>query len=180
MSKCLPAVLCAILLSCLFSFAKENNDSPEPWTIEYISVAWKPEQDFKRISEYFTGKENTSGRLILRSDAEYRAGQYWTLTLNRSAAEIPVGSRFIVDYIVASESKEQHQVFPVGQTADTNCEVLLGLTGSAWQEEQPDLLAWQVTLESPDGSVLAAHHSFLWKITQQEIQEMRETLPNTK
>ena len=46
--------------------------------VEFVRVwpGWRDSQSFERISEYFTGQENTGSQVVLRSHPEIRPGFY--------------------------------------------------------------------------------------------------------
>ena len=46
-------------------------------SLKVLSHSFREHYDFVRISEYFSGKENTSGQIILRSQENQRTGLYF-------------------------------------------------------------------------------------------------------
>ncbi|HTB63347.1 MAG TPA: hypothetical protein VK737_07130 [Opitutales bacterium] len=137
--------------------------STEGVAITHVDHRFMVEDDFKRISEYFTGVENTSGRVIERTDPKNRTGYYFIVALEwHPHTTLPTGTRAELDYVREDTPDVHHAQFTFSQDAGTWHEILLGLTGADWPDKNTKLVAWKVTLKDATGSVLASYQSFLW------------------
>lgn len=116
---------------------------------------------FDRIGEYFGAVEHHSGRMVLRSQPEHRAGFYFLVRITEPK-EVPAGSRWVLDVILPDHKHAKTFTFalPQGQTEPV---VLLGLTGTDWPGPKVHPLAWHVRLADPEGRELLAKSSFLWE-----------------
>ncbi len=121
---------------------------------------WRDAASFKRISEYFTGRENTGGHLVLRTHPEERAGYYFLVRLHAVPAVSELQARLIVIRPAAPEGRTY--TFPIRLTGETSV-LNLGLTGPDWPDKEADAVAWKLDLLSADGTqVLATEKSYLW------------------
>ena len=85
-------VACLTLLSAFACCA----DEPSPQRvahIEKVRIRSIEGHRFVRLSEYFTGKENTGNRMIVRSQPEERTGLYFILRLDRPVCDIQAASK---------------------------------------------------------------------------------------
>ncbi len=116
-------------------------------------------ESFTRISEYFTGEENTGGQTVLRTDPAERTGFYWLI---RTSASAPIANARVeistvgTDFNAPSVS-EWLVDLPAGSRV-----TLAGLTGTPWQQPRAQPVAWRLRLLSSDGRELAREQSFLW------------------
>ena len=129
-------------------------------TIVHVYTGWRKPESFKRITEYFDGKENTGGEAVLRTHPDQRGGFYFLVrTTNPGAARAIKASLEIittanaqpVTYIFRPELKPGDSVFH------------LGLTGPDWPDPKINPVAWKLTLLEADGRVLATEKSYLWE-----------------
>jgi hypothetical protein len=128
-------------------------------TFVRVSADWRTADSFTRISEYFDGKENTSGQTILRSQPKAREG-FYVLVHTATKAAIP-GARFELQ--VYLPGMEQPRVFTGATDVPAGSHVTLtGLTGADWPGEKIKPVAWRVSVFGPDGATLASEQSFLW------------------
>jgi hypothetical protein len=162
-----------LLLGC--AKAPETPPSSTPSVVQsqlgsYVYPAWREAQDFKRISEYFTGRENQGGNLILRTDEAERSGMYFHVGL-------PLGMRFedgttaVLEYIHSDAPDVETRTFVLPEMPPgIFAELLLGLTGKDWPKSTRkakshhtrSLVAWRITLKDSAGVILVLRQSFLW------------------
>jgi hypothetical protein len=129
-------------------------------TIVRAFTGWRDAASFKRISEYFTGKENTSGETVLRTHPDQRAGYYFLVRAANSGA--PVTVRITVQMITPTDAKTQTHTFVTDlKTGETVLD--LGLTGADWPDAKANPVAWKLDLLSTAGRVLATEKSYLWE-----------------
>jgi len=131
--------------------------------IRYVTVKFLGEEYFKRISEYFTDVENSSGRAIVRTDPIVRSGNYFVFDASRSPRHLPTGSKVIVDYVLGEDPQRCSQTFELSQANPLASEYFLGFTTPEWQTSKINSIrAWQIRVVGPDGAVLAQDKSFLF------------------
>ncbi len=128
-------------------------------SIVRVYAGWRDAASFKRISEYFTRRENTGGEAVLRTQPGERSGYYFLVRTANADASRAVTARLqlITD---ASASPTVH-TFPVQLKAGSTV-FHLGLTGADWTDRGADPVAWKLDLTGADGRVLATEKSYLW------------------
>ena len=120
-------------------------------------------KSFKRISEYFTGRENPGNRLLCRSRPAERAGLYFILSLDEHSRKLPQGAQFVVEFIRPDDPETKTIRVPVPEKRPRGKEIYLGLTGDDWPDKTARLVAWRLRLVDASGEVLAERKSFLWE-----------------
>jgi len=129
-------------------------------TIVRAFTGWRDAASFKRISEYFDGRENTGGETVLRTHADQRAGYYFLVRTANAGA--PVTATVRIEIILPSATATKVFTFPT--ELKTGSTVLdLGLTGADWPDAKTNPVAWKLELLAGDGHVLAAEKSYLWE-----------------
>ena len=133
-------------------------------TIEEIKPRYIEEEQFKRVSEYMTGKEYTGDRVILRSDHSERSGYYFTLILNEDLRDLPKGTVVTGEfYTKKSTDKQVHEFTLPNKRASTN-EIFIGLTGEDWPEDGGVPAAWRFIIKDANGKTLGEKQSYLWSL----------------
>ena len=123
-------------------------------------TGWRDGASFKRISEYFDGKENTGRETVLRTHPEQRTGYYFLVRVANPGAPLPV--RFQLQLFEPGAAAARTVAFPA--ELKSGSEVFqLGLTGPAWQDAKSQPVAWQLQILADDGRVLATEKSYLWE-----------------
>ncbi len=125
-----------------------------------VWTGWRDIDPFMRISEYFNGRVNMGGRIILRTHAETRAGYYFLVRVKTDRALVS-GAKFVVQLILPSGPMPKTFVFPTDIPAHGKV-YELGLTGIDWPGKKTYPVAWKLDLLGPDGQLLATQQSFLW------------------
>lgn len=145
----------ALLLPALAALARAAD-------VEFVRVwpAWRDDESFMRISEYFTGRENTGRETVVRSHPETRDGYYF-LTRVRSDHAIS-GAHFVLHVVTPGDPAPKSCTFPAEVPHGSHV-FELGLTGGDWPAKNTHPVAWHLELQSPDGKVIAAKSSFLWE-----------------
>lgn len=154
-----------LLIGCI-GFAMSSIARAE-FRIRHITPQYIAEEPFKRISEYFTGKEDTGKRIILRTQADQRGGLYFLVTFNRMAKSyIPEGSKVIAQFYHAnSVDPVRHELnFPYEMSTDTFAiDMYVGITGADWPGGgAKNLVAWHIRVEDAEGQLIAQQGSYLW------------------
>ena len=126
-----------------------------------VWAQWRDAEAFGRIGEYFGGKENTSGHVVLRTHADTRAGYYFAVRLSHAPALN--AATFELSVIRPDAPEPKIFSFPITATASDPV-VELGLTGADWPGgKKAHAVAWKLALRAADGRVLAEQKSFLWE-----------------
>lgn len=130
-------------------------------TIVRTITGWRDAASFKRISEYFDGKENTGGGTILRTHPAQRTGYYFLLRVANPGAPLKV--QFQLQLIEQGAPAQRTTVFPAELGSGSGV-FHLGLTGPEWQDSKSQPIAWQLlVIATDDGRVLASEKSYLWE-----------------
>lgn len=129
-------------------------------TIVRVYSGWREAASFKRISEYFTGKENTGGQAIFRTQPDQRAGFYFLVRVTNPDTARPVTAR--LELITDATARPVIHTFPVTLAAGTTV-FHLGLTGPDWPDPKADPVAWKLDLTDATGRILATEKSYLWE-----------------
>jgi hypothetical protein len=131
--------------------------------IEFVRVwpGWRDAASFERISEYFTGQENTGREVVLRTHPNQRDGFYYLVRVKNSGAE-QTGAKFVLHVIMPSGPEPK--VLTFNTTVPSRAKVFqLGLTGADWPNSETHPVAWLLELKSADDQLLASAQSFLWE-----------------
>ena len=131
--------------------------------VRLLTESYFTHYDFVRVSEYFTGKENTSGRVIVRSNETERDGLYLLLALDFPDKDSQPKPYKLVLQIPDSESLDPVTYsFLLPDHAITQGELWLGLTGEDWPTPKKKIMAWHLAVQAKDDSILTNNQSFLW------------------
>lgn len=129
-------------------------------TLVRVFTGWRDTASFKRISEYFTGRENTGGEAMIRTHPDQRAGYFFLVRVTDPGAPLVV--KFKLQLILPSNTALQTFTFPAElRTGDSVLN--LGLTGEDWPNPKANPVAWKLDVLGPDGRVLASEKSYLWE-----------------
>lgn len=152
------------LLSSLFIFtALVASATASEVTITRVFSGWRDAESFKRISEYFTGKENTGGATVLRTQPNQRAGFYFLVRAANSGG--PTNIKVSVEVITPTDSKPKTYSFATD--LKTGATVLnIGLTADDWPDAKAHPVAWKIELIAADGQLLTSEKSYLWENTR--------------
>ena len=125
-------------------------------------IVYKEHGDFVRLSEFFNGREDSSGRAIVRSQPNSRTGLYFSLNISGGVGQLPEGAKVFLDIVhpTLPEAKAFELIAP--RMPVNSREMLVGLTGDDWTSPKGKPVAWRVRILDVSGGVLAAEQSFLW------------------
>lgn len=125
-----------------------------------VHSSWRDAASFKRISEYFDGKENTGGEAVLRTRPDQRGGYYFLVRVANPDAPRAVTAR--LEIITDASAKPVVHTFTTDlKSGDTVFH--LGLTGPDWPDSKTNPVAWKLDLTDTAGQVLASKKSYLWE-----------------
>ena len=128
-------------------------------TVVPVFTGYRETASFKRISEYFSGKENTGGQLMLRTHPEQRSGYYFQLRINTATT---VDARLVLQVITPDTATPRVFNFTASLTSPKTM-LNLGLTGADWPDLKINPVAWKLEILSADGKLLATESSYLWE-----------------
>ena len=150
----LALTLALLLGSAAVSYASE---------VEFVRVwpEWHSADSFGRISEYFTGQENTGSQVILRTQPKERAGFYFLARVKNSGPAQPA-AKIILHLIKPDAPQTRLYEFPVALPAGETV-FNLGLTGTDWAGPKTHPVAWKLEIVATDGRLLVVQKSFLWE-----------------
>ncbi|HWA25899.1 MAG TPA: hypothetical protein VG734_09570 [Lacunisphaera sp.] len=129
-------------------------------SIVRVFTGWREAASFKRISEYFNGKENSGGEAIIRTQPDQRSGYYFLVRTANSGAARPIKAN--LEIITATNAKPLSYTFPA-ELKPGSTVFHLGLTGTDWPDGTATPVAWKLELVDADGHVLATEKSYLWE-----------------
>ncbi|HVU17096.1 MAG TPA: hypothetical protein VHD32_09220 [Candidatus Didemnitutus sp.] len=133
---------------------------PQAVHLERAYAGWRDAASFKRISEYFNGKENTGGEIILRTHPAERGGYYFLARIANDGPAVPV--KFVVH--VVSPDSGTPKIFTFAQTLPAGTSLFdLGLTSADWPGKDTHAVAWRLDVEDATGTILASEKSYLWE-----------------
>lgn len=150
-------------LFALFSFSVVTVLTAQAAEVELVRVwpGWRDAESFERISEYFTGEENTGREVVLRTHPDQRAGFYF-LARVANKGDLLSGATFVLRVIAPSQPEPKVTSFPVDIPRKSKV-FQLGLTGPDWPNRDVHPVAWKLELRSATDEVLASSQSFLWE-----------------
>ena len=156
----ITVIICSLYAGCALT-PKQAVSSVE---IEEIKPRYVEDEQFKRISEYMTGKEYVGDRVILRTQPKHRAGYYFTLVLDKNVRRLPKGTVVVGEfYTPMSVEKQTHEFTLPSKRARTE-EIFVGLTGKDWPQKRGVPAAWRFTIKDPNGAMLGQKQSYLWSL----------------
>lgn len=129
-------------------------------TIARVFTGWRDAASFKRISEYFSGQENTGGAIVLRTHADQRAGFYFLVRAANPGATVAV--KINLQLIAPTDSKPRTYAFSTELKPGANV-LNLGLTAGDWPDAKANPVAWQIDFLATDGHLLTSEKSYLWE-----------------
>lgn len=156
------ARLLRAVFGCLFFPAVGTHvlSAAEAPVIVRVQPGWRDATSFKRISEYFDGRENTGGITTLRTRPAHRAGYYYLLRVANPGPPQPV--TLSLQVITAATADPAIHTFST-ELKDGDTMLNLGLTGEDWPDPKANPVAWKLDLIGQDGQVLASEKSYLWE-----------------
>lgn len=125
-----------------------------------VFTGWRDAASFKRISEYFTGRENTGGEIVLRTHPGRRDGYYFLVRTNNTGAAREAA--FCLEFVTPDSTKPRHSEFFIHLPAGS-CVHQIGLTGPDWPDKSVAAVAWKLEVRDLSGAVLAETKSYLWE-----------------
>jgi hypothetical protein len=157
----LAAIIITTALPCA-ALAKQGEATRDPNALRIVRVQheWRDAASFKRIAEYFDGKEHNGGEALRRSHPEERSGYYFFVRINNPGSLRP--AKAALQVITSTSAQPVSYEFPVELRAgDTVFNI--GLTGADWPDAKLHPVAWKLDFVADDGHILATQTSYLWE-----------------
>jgi len=152
-----------VSLIVLFAFAAASVCAAADLTIVRVWPGYRTAASFDRISEYFGQAENAQAQLILRSQADKRAGYYFLVRVSNIGVTLP-DAKIELQVITPFSPEPKTYLFSCTLPAKSNV-LNLGLTGTDWPGKPKDeVVAWHLRLLSAAGTELANTQSHLWSM----------------
>lgn len=149
-----------LTLAVLISFVCASFVHASDLQIIRVWPSYRQADSFKRISEYFSGNENTGSEIVLRTQPNERTGYYFLTRIKNTGPAI-ANARVELQLITPVSPEVQTHSFDVA--LPTGKKVLqLGLTGGDWTNSKTKPVAWLVRFLTVDGVELAREQSYLW------------------
>lgn len=154
------------ILALLFAFvlagtvAVRAADTASDVRVVRVFTGWREAASFKRISEYFTGRENTGGEIILRTQPAARGGYYFLVRTDNDGPAREV--RFRLEVVTEGATQPRRFEFSAALPAG-NQVYQLGLTGADWGASTLTPMAWKLEIVDAGGQTLATEKSYLWE-----------------
>ena len=127
-----------------------------------VTERYWDQTEFKRVIEYFTGKEFSGRQLILRSNPEKRSGMYFELSFSEKPEELPKDSVIVLQIYRSGALYPKLFEFKIPDETRKKRDILLGVTGDDWPSRKTKLIAWRMEVRTVDQKLLAQKQSFLW------------------
>lgn len=118
--------------------------------------------EFKRVIEYFTGKEFSGRQIILRSNPEKRSGMYFELSFSEKLNALAKNSVIVLQMYRSGSLHPKLYEFKIPEDLHEKRDILLGVTGDDWPSRETKLIAWRMEVRTVDQKLLAQKQSFLW------------------
>lgn len=147
----------------LLIFASAGLDAALPLCILSVTDKGHMTKDkFTRISEYFTGIEDTGGDTIFRTDGCGREGIYLVVGLNRSVSRLSEGAYLKFSYLLSDSKREEEVTFEIDPKCGHTRWIYLGVTGINYHGPCQYFVAWSIEIHSNEEHVV--QNSFLWRM----------------
>jgi hypothetical protein len=155
-----------LALLCLSSAACSTTQKSETTPVDVVGVTlrYMKTEQFKRISEYMTGRENPGRRVILRTNPRQRDGYYFVLTLDRNVRKLPPDIYIQGEFYTSKSLDMQTHRFEFPSILPNTREIFVGLTGDDWPQKDAVPAAWRFTFMNSREEVLAQEQSYLWSL----------------
>jgi len=151
-------IICSLLAGC----ASTPKQAVSSVKIEEIKPRYIETEQFKRISEYMSGKEYSGDRIILRTTPEQRTGYYFTLILDEDVRRLPKGTVIIGEFYTPKSVEPQTHEFTLPSKRTSTKEIFIGLTGQDWPEKNAVPAAWRFAIKDANGKLIGEKQSYLW------------------
>lgn len=130
--------------------------------IENVKLRMIEAEQFIRISEYFTGKENTGKRVILRSDPDHRGGLYFVVRFSESVQSLPENIKLSVEFYLTGSVHLNHFDFDLPSPLKNTRRIFVGITDPSVDSKRFPI-AWKIRVYLT-GETYCERKSYLWEM----------------
>lgn len=124
-----------------------------------VSAEHRDADSFKRVSEYLTGKHSDGRYAVFRSDDSSRDGFYISL-LADDRTTLARAEKLRVRFV--RKGTQEIDSFQLPAKDLKKKRILVGFTGSEWEESSNHPVAWKIELLDASDTTLETAQSFLW------------------
>jgi len=133
-----------------------------------VRSEYRIDASFKRIFEFFTGKEYVGKQLVLRTQPDNRNGFYFSFRIESDGkTTLPEGSVALFVYSPGTYEPTEY-VFDFEAQPRRKAEVIIGLTGTDWMNPETRPVAWRLEFRDATGQPIGFKESFLWRLPKDE------------
>jgi hypothetical protein len=118
--------------------------------------------DFKRIPEFFTGREFSGWKVYCRTNPADREGFYFVVKVTGGVPPLSAGCHWLLEWITPLDPTAQQKKVLLSEQKISGKEVFIGLTGSDWPDPSVQPIAWSLSLVDSEERILGQSQSFLW------------------
>ncbi len=154
--------LLTVGISLLNTNALLANESPE---ITNVKIRWIEAEKFYRISEFFTGRENTGNRIILRTTEE-RGGVYFMVYFQEEVNELAELQSISLEVLSPLNEEISRFDFQLPEERKDTRLIFVGLTGNEWEMPLNIPVAWRIIASDARGQEITDFKSFLWEFPE--------------
>lgn len=140
----------------------QGNEAPE---ITNVKIRWIEAEKFYRISEFFTGRENTGNRIILRTTEE-RGGVYFMVYFQEDVNDLPSLQSISLEVLSPINEEISRFDFQLPDERKQTRLIFIGLTGNEWKIPMNIPVAWRIIASDEGGQEITDYKSFLWEFPE--------------
>lgn len=145
------AVVSILLMLVFFASARAE--------LTIVSTNHRDADSFKRLSEFFTGKESPGRYAILRTVPSRRDGFYISL-LGKDKTRLSSVATVRIRFVRPNEQNTESIDLPVSSI--TKRRILVGMTEREWEGVNERPVAWKIELLDSNNRLVDQAKSFLW------------------
>ena len=135
---------------------------PAQVNISLRNKAYFTVRDFKRIPEFFTGKEFSGWKVYCRTNPADREGFYFVVKVTGDVPQSSADCHWLLEWITPLDPTAQQKKVSLPAQNILGKEVFIGLTGSDWPDPSVQPIAWSLSLVDSKEGILGKSQSFLW------------------
>jgi hypothetical protein len=148
-----------LFLSLCFFCASDLSAQVE---ISLRNKAYFTVRDFKRVPEFFTGKEFSGWKVYCRTNRADREGFYFVVKVTGDVPPSSADCHWLLEWITPLDLTAQQKKVSLPDQNISGKEVFIGLTGSDWPDPSVHPIAWSLSLVDSEEGILGKSQSFLW------------------
>ncbi|MGC4071291.1 MAG: hypothetical protein QM760_01975 [Nibricoccus sp.] len=149
-------VLSLLVICCAARLAAADLATVRIWP------GYRTAESFERMSEFFDGKENSGGQILLRSQPATREGFYFLTRIKNTGTALENVSIELTVITPSSADPKRFTNFAITRVPAGSHVFQIGLTGTDWPDATAHPVAWQLRLLNAEGQELLREQSFLW------------------